>query len=92
MKLNYIIFLLSVGGMVGCLAYFVLSLVIGKRDTKLYGRLRTEKPAEDEVAATRSFDLRKVIARIGQAAASPFMPKDREKTSGMRKQLAAAGI
>ena len=33
-----------------------------------------------------------LLQRIGQAAAAPFMPKSREKQSGLRQNLARAGI
>jgi tight adherence protein C len=33
-----------------------------------------------------------MIERVGQAAAKPFMPKSREKQSGLRRQLSRAGI
>ena len=86
------IFYLSSGGMVGSVAYFVLNFALSQRNGKLYDRLQRERPAEAEHAKERSASVGSIASRVGAAAASPFMPKDREKQTGMRKQLAMAGI
>ena len=72
------------------------------QDPRLLGkggarRLPEPLPAEpDDDRSSRSSPGAKkgqsLIQRIGQAAAEPFMPKDREKLSGLRKQLAQAGV
>ena len=86
-----IIFLGSTGGAAGSMAYYVATVVAGKRDGRLYGRLRTERDATAEATPTTK-SIGAIIARIGQMAAKPFMPSNREKQSGLKKQLAMAGI
>src|SRR5579884_1043209 len=46
-----------------------------------YGRLRDSKP-----------QLAKLLQRLGQAAAEPFMPKKTENASNLNRSLARAGI
>lgn len=97
MAINQIIFFLCSGGAVGSIAYAIASLLLGKQDNKLLGRLRNERPASVSTGSVEKGDpnasaMRKMAAKIGQAAASPFMPKEGEKKSGLKKQLAMAGI
>lgn len=84
------------------LGYFVASLLGGRNDGKIRDRLR-ERDGENlegggaggggagGIVAPR-VGLRTVLERMGQAAAQPFMPKTREKQSGLRQQLGRAGI
>jgi tight adherence protein C len=65
--------------------------MLGKRDNKLIGRLRNEREIEP-VEKTSKGGVSGFAARIGQAAASPFMQKVGEKKTGLKKQLAMAGI
>ena len=89
MAIHPIIFFICSGGAVGSAVYALL----GQRDDKLYGRLRNERTASDEApSSSRGSKVSSMVGRIGQAAASPFMPKDREKQTGLKKQLAMAGI
>ena len=90
MLLNQTILFLCSGGAVGTFVFWLTGVLVGKRDDKLYGRLRNERPTEQTEKQHRS--LGATISKLGQAAAQPFMPKDREKTTGMKKQLAMAGI
>ncbi|HEY0007401.1 MAG TPA: type II secretion system F family protein [Tepidisphaeraceae bacterium] len=92
MLLQQIILVLALAGAVGFAGYFLANLVLGKRDGKLYGRLRNERPVGGEEAQKGERDVRALASRIGEAAASPFMPKTREKQSSLRKQLAMAGL
>jgi tight adherence protein C len=95
MDFDQIIFLLSVAGAVGLTGYFLAGLAMHQRQDKLYARLRNENSGEEHPAAGREqphMDVRGLAARLGGAAASPFMPKDRQKQSTLRKQLAMAGI
>jgi tight adherence protein C len=84
---------LTAFGFVGCLAYFVLQLFGGSQDEqKLRSRLKTpDAPSptgrNPAPGASASF-----LTRFGQAAARPFMPKQRESISSARNKLAAAGI
>src|SRR5437762_1615585 len=79
-------------GAVVFIAFFASRLIFGNKDEKLRSRL--EKPREQ--GATRvvveSRGMKPLLEKLGQAAAEPFMPKTREKQSGLRKQLALAGI
>jgi len=81
------------------LAYFVLRLLVGGGDEsrlrdRLAGNSRT--PAETAGGAaegqTRRDGAVSLFQRVGQAAAEPFMPKSREKQSGLRQSLARAGV
>lgn len=95
MAFEQIIFFGSTAGAVGAVGYFLTSLVFGKRDDKLLGRLRNEHTIETPESLAKKeqhMGVRDIAARVGQAAASPFMPKDRKKESGLRKQLAMAGV
>lgn len=90
MALTQLFFFLFTGGAVGSVVYAIASLIVGNRDGKLYGRLLNERPRETEKA--EDFSLKRLIGKFGQLAAKPFMPKDGQKTTGLRKQLAMAGI
>src|SRR5882757_3123171 len=92
MEADQIIFLGSAGGAVGSVAYYVATLFTNKRDGRLYGRLRTEREVESPGIEPTGAGVRGMIAKIGQSAAKPFMPKTREKQSSIKKQLAMAGI
>jgi tight adherence protein C len=81
---------------VALLAYFVSTLMMGRDDGKIRDRLRDGFDggagggggADD----ARLSGFRPMLERVGQAAAQPFMPKSREKQSGLRRQLSRAGI
>jgi tight adherence protein C len=81
-------------GAVALLAYFVSSLVMTRDDDKIMDRLRGgQEDLDGNVdGAMRPRGLKPLLERFGQAAAKPFMPKSREKQSGMRTQLSLAGI
>jgi len=81
-------------GAVALLAYFVSSLVMTRDDGKIMDRLRDGQEDLDGTVdgAMRPSGLKPLLERMGQAAAQPFMPKSREKQSGMRTQLSRAGI
>ncbi|CAA9430430.1 MAG: Type II/IV secretion system protein TadC, associated with Flp pilus assembly [uncultured Phycisphaerae bacterium] len=80
------------------LGYFVTSLLGGRDDGKIRDRLRDrdgeslDGPNGAAAAAAARTGLRPFLERMGQAAAEPFMPKSREKQSGLRQQLGRAGI
>jgi len=80
-------------GAVALLAYFASTVLMGKDTGKIRDRLRDGfggAAGDDE--SRRLSGFRPMIERVGQAAAQPFMPKSREKQSGLRKQLNRAGI
>ena len=95
MQIEQILLVLFIAGAVGAVGYFVSGLLLNRKDDRLVHRLRTER-ATDVVdqgpKGVQASSVRALAARLGQAAASPFMPKDRDKMTGMRKQLAMAGI
>jgi tight adherence protein C len=94
MTSDQIILFVAMGGTVACGAYFLATMALGKRDNKLSARLRNERPADEKIDIEKKdgMDMRGIASRVGQAAASPFMPKTKEKQSTIRKQLAMAGI
>jgi tight adherence protein C len=70
-------------------SYFVAELLTNKQGKQIRNRLsipqqRAHKPERPGIMP--------LLQRIGQAAAEPFMPKTREKQSGLRQSLARAGI
>lgn len=80
------------------LAGFSLTQVLSNRSEG--GRIKTRlapdtgggDPEAVEGAARPGSSFRPLLERFGQAAAHPFMPKSREKQSGLRQSLARAGI
>ncbi|HZN66303.1 MAG TPA: type II secretion system F family protein [Tepidisphaeraceae bacterium] len=77
-------------GAVVLAGYFVSLLLASRGDEKhIRDRLR-EKPRPGP--RPKGQGLMPLLHRIGQAAAEPFMPKTREKQSGVRQSLARAGI
>jgi len=90
------ILILCAAGAMGLFAFFVMKLAMGgDTDSKLRDRL-AKGPSDAQTVASRKSsikgDLKGAISRIGQAAAQPFMPKDREKISGLRQSLNKAGL
>jgi tight adherence protein C len=95
MTFDQIIFFISIAGAVAGALYFLSTLTLGKKDKRLYGRLSNQRQADADLEdgeAKEHRSVRDIAASLGQAAASPFMPKDRAKQSTLRKQLAMAGI
>src|SRR5688500_4425905 len=76
------------------LGYFVTSLLAGRDDGRIRDRLRDRdgENLDSPVLKSSRAGLRPFLERMGQAAAVPFMPKSREKQSGLRQQLGRAGI
>ena len=93
---DQILLILCVFGAVAMLAFALTKVLLlkGGDDKKLRGRLTKSEPPPlpDGVASAGAGGLRPLLQRVGQAAAEPFMPKTREKQSGMRQSLARAGI
>lgn len=86
------ILIICIFGAVAAAAYWVLSMLTDGGDEKLRERLTSE--ARMEVITANEEDAARVplLTRIGQAAAQPFMPTDRERVSALRRSLAMAGI
>jgi tight adherence protein C len=75
-------------GAVVLLGYFVSQLLATPQTRQLRDRLS----GAEKHARQKGPGLLPLLQRIGQAAAEPFMPKSREKQSGLRHSLARAGI
>ena len=70
-------------------AYFVAQVATRREGKQIRNRLSMEGR---QAARARRPGLIPLLQRIGQACAEPFMPKSREKQSGLRHNLARAGI
>ena len=81
---------------VALFGYCVASLLVNRGgDGKIRERLRDGGGGDadgPDGARKRRTGLRPMLERMGQAAAEPFMPKSREKQSGLRQQLGRAGV
>jgi tight adherence protein C len=78
-------------GTVSLTGYFLTRVVIGdKEEDKLRDRLSS--PAVDDIKSHSRTEALPLLQRVGQAAAQPFMPTDREKVSALRSDFARAGI
>jgi tight adherence protein C len=78
-------------GAVVLLGYFVSQLLAKPEQRQLRDRL-SAGGAPRGAARHRGRGLMPLLQRIGQAAAEPFMPKSRERQSGLRHSLVRAGI
>jgi tight adherence protein C len=82
---------------VALIGYIVSTLVMTRGDERIMDRLRD---GQDDLRggiggngnAAQAGGFKPILERLGHAAAEPFMPKSREKQSGMRTQLSRAGI
>jgi len=84
------LFAILASGAVGSLAFGLSRLFVRGADKKLRARL-TDNSIEDDPRRRKPAG-QSLVQRIGTAAAQPFMPKQSEKISGLRKQLARAGV
>ena len=89
---NSIILFLCIAGAVGFIAFFLSRLLMGTKDEKLSKRLKQTQQPTSSAVVIESRGMKPLLEKLGQAAAQPFMPKTREKQSGLRRQLACAGI
>lgn len=89
-----IILSICVAGAIGAAGYFAATMLMGKSDGKIRSRLEKKNPIDGkaEVALGKTGSFAPVLQKIGSAAAQPFMPKNRETQSSLRKKLAYAGI
>jgi tight adherence protein C len=88
------LFIITIAGIFVLVAFVVISMLAGGKSTRqMRNRLKDshsdERRRVDAAAAGPEVSL---FAKLGQLAATPFMPKTREKQSGLRKTLAAAGL
>jgi tight adherence protein C len=78
-------------GTVSLTGYFLTRVAIGDREEEKL-RDRLSSPAVDDVKPHDKIEAVPLLQRVGQAAAQPFMPTDREKVSAYRADFARAGI
>ncbi len=81
--------ILCLAGMGVAIVVVVARVLAGDKDAKLRDRLSNDA---DKPRTAASESVVPMLQKIGQVAAEPFMPKSREKVSGMRRSLAHAGI
>ncbi|MBV8780257.1 MAG: type II secretion system F family protein [Phycisphaerae bacterium] len=87
------LFLVSIVGAIALAAYFVVALFTGDKGAKaLRGRLTSSAKEDARKVQKASQASVPLLQRLGAAAAQPFMPKNREAQSGLRKTLANAGF
>ena len=70
-------------------AFAVAQLLTNQEGKQIRNRLGSPSRSS---RGRRGAQVGSLLQRIGQAAAAPFMPKSREKQSGLRQNLARAGI
>ncbi len=99
-----ILLTLCVFGAVGCVGFFVTKVLCGNGDNgKLRNRLTDRNPTEDgfnrggitgtgSAAVSERRSVMPMLQKMGQAAAEPFMPKQRENQGAIRQKLGRAGI
>ena len=91
--MNEIILVGCIFGAVSFIAFFLSRLIMGDGSGgKLRNRLTRDQQQGQPSSVIESKGVKPLLEKLGQAAAKPFMPKTREKQSGLRKQLARAGI
>ena len=84
-----IMFIGSLSGMASAVAWLLAQFLLRDDGGKMRERLRVRQPAARKAEKANFGDF---VQHVGEAAASPFMPKTREKQSAIRRQLAFAGI
>ena len=77
-------------GGVATLTWGLSALLLRDRSDKLRERLRGSE--WDPQSRFGKQKLNTLVQRVGQTAAAPFMPKDKEKMSKLRRHLGYAGI
>lgn len=91
MLLEPILFAASLASCVGTLGYLAALKLLDEDAGRLRARLRGSMLHRTDSERERA-DRKPLIVRIGLWAASPFMPKTKEKQTAMRRDLAKAGI
>lgn len=90
-----LIILCLIGGIaiVGIALFFWMSKRSGgKLRDRLKGSGGYSATAASKIEREKRSPIKDLAQKFGQAAAAPFMPKTREKESGLRQSLARAGI
>src|SRR5256885_10150001 len=86
---NQFLILVCIFFAVASASYFVAQLLTNKEGKQIRNRLSTQ---QQRAPRSERPGIMPLLQRIGQAAAEPFMPKTREKQSGLRQSLARDGI
>jgi tight adherence protein C len=73
-------------------AFGLVKVLVRDDDAKIRSRLENKPAVDDSPVVKKKADMSGLVQRIGQAAAQPFMPKQTDKLTGMRKKLAQAGV
>jgi tight adherence protein C len=79
-------------GFVGSLAFYVMAMLSGNDSGKIKKRLEANEASAPSEAKKEAPGMLPLLIKFGMAAAKPFMPKQREKISSARRNLAFAGI
>lgn len=85
-----ILFIISAAGTAASLAYLLLALLLDREKKRISQRLSGNAPVRPTIASKTPH--RSVFKRLAESAAKPFMPDQGERITGMRAQLAMAGI
>jgi tight adherence protein C len=85
-------FMLCIAGAVAAVGFILARLLFTDDSSKLRDRLSNNQPTQVAQSGVRSPAAVPMFQKIGQAAAQPFMPKNAETQSSLRKQLAQAGV
>jgi len=85
------IFSASTFGIIAIVVWWIARVVMRDHGGRLRQRLRSEEFGGGAATGARA-GVGSILNRVGQAAASPFMPKTRQGQSSLRKQLGYAGI
>jgi tight adherence protein C len=87
-----LIFTLASAGTISFAAYGLSRWLWPAGDSRIRHRLSNEPTDEAPRAEKSKPQLTSLVQKLGQAVAGPFMPKDRDKLTGLRRQLAQAGV
>jgi tight adherence protein C len=90
---QYIV-IICIFGAVAAVAFWAARFFLDDTEQKLRERLASEAREEMTLASInqRPDGPAPLLERLGEAAAEPFMPKDRARVSALRRSLAQAGI
>lgn len=83
--------ILCLAGMGVAIVVTIVRSLLGDKDAKLRERL-SNKIEDSKPSNSASESVVPILQKIGQVAAQPFMPRSREKVSGLRRSLGQAGI
>ena len=86
------LFIIAVAGIFLLVAFTAVSMLAGGKTTRAMRNRLKDKGSDERRKTAAAAPEVSLFARIGQMAAEPFMPKTREKQSGLRKTLAHAGL